>query len=217
MPPRDNELPEGTDKIINGAAEFGGTSSGGTGGSSSGFVASGSGTDTGGAAARGGTNLTTTGTGSSGGMTDKLGGQVRDQVASLKDQATDKVRGFADDGKSRATDALDNFSQVISEAADSIDQRLGADYAQYARRASSAVSGFADNLRGKELEDLIDDGRSLVRRSPGLAIGAAAVIGFALVRLVKSGLDNNTTNGGDRSAHNNTPGGSSPGGMGTGA
>ena len=35
---------------------------------------------------------------------------------------------------------------------------------------------------------MIDDTRNFVRKSPGVALAGAAVIGFALVRLVKSGL-----------------------------
>jgi len=36
---------------------------------------------------------------------------------------------------------------------------------------------------------LIEDTRGFVRKSPGIALAGAAVIGFVLVRLVKSGLD----------------------------
>ena len=36
---------------------------------------------------------------------------------------------------------------------------------------------------------LIDDTRDFVRKSPAIAIGIAAVAGFALVRLLKTGLD----------------------------
>ena len=74
MPPRDPELPEGTDQIVNGAAaEEGGGVDGG------GFVARGS---------------------NGGSTTDKLVTQVRDQVTSLRGQAGEKLRGVADDGKS---------------------------------------------------------------------------------------------------------------------
>jgi hypothetical protein len=35
---------------------------------------------------------------------------------------------------------------------------------------------------------LIDDARDFVRKSPGVALAGAAVIGFALTRLIKNGL-----------------------------
>jgi len=120
---------------------------------------------------------------------DKLVGQVREQVSSLRSQASDRARGFADDGKAKATSLLDDLGEVIDEAAQAVDCKFGADYADYAHRASGAVSGFADNIRAKSIDDLIDDTRDFVRKSPAIAIGIAAVAGFLLVRLIKTGLD----------------------------
>ena len=120
---------------------------------------------------------------------DKLVGQVREQVTNLRSQATGKARGLADDGKARATSLLDDFSEVIDEAAQAVDRKFGEDYGEYAHRASTAVSGFADRIRAKSVDDLIDDTRDFVRKSPGIAIGIAAVAGFMLVRMIKTGLD----------------------------
>ena len=130
---------------------------------------------------------------------DKLVGQVREQVSTLRSQATSKARGFADDGKARATGLLNDVSEVIGEAAEAIDRRFGADYGDYAHRAQGAVSGLADKLDKRTVDDLIDDTRDFVRKSPGIAIGIAAVAGFMLVRLIKTGLDNNS---GSRTAAN---------------
>ncbi|HWH16918.1 MAG TPA: hypothetical protein VNT77_01060 [Allosphingosinicella sp.] len=200
MPPRDPELPEGTDHIINGAMETSGAGGGGagggtgmttgTGGASSGFVGSAASDDTGG-----------TSMGNNTGGTDGTGDlktQLRDGAASLQSQAGDKIRSYAETGKSRATTALDDFSQVVNDAADSIDERLGAEYGEYARRAADAVSGFADTLRSKEVDELFEDGRNLVRKSPGVALGVAAVVGFTLVRLVKAGMTEGGSGGGER-------------------
>ncbi len=120
---------------------------------------------------------------------DKLVGQVREQVSTLRSQATTRARGFADDGKTRATSLLDDVSEVIDEAAQAVERKFGADYADYAHRASGAVSGLADKVRSRTIDDLIDDTRDFVRKSPGIAIGIAAVAGFMLVRLIKTGLD----------------------------
>lgn len=120
---------------------------------------------------------------------DKLVGQVREQVSSLRSQGVSRARSFADDGKARATSLLEDVSEVIDEAAQAVERKFGADYADYAHRASGAVSGLADKVRAKSVDDLIDDTREFVRKSPGIAIGIAAVAGFMLVRLVKTGLD----------------------------
>ncbi|HYD13894.1 MAG TPA: hypothetical protein VEC11_13680 [Allosphingosinicella sp.] len=120
---------------------------------------------------------------------EKLVGQVREQVTSIRSQATSRARGFADDGKARATSLLDDFSEVIDEAAQAVDRKFGNDYGDYAHRASSAVSDFAERIRSKTVDDILDDTRDFVRKSPGIAIGIAAVAGFMLVRLIRTGLD----------------------------
>ncbi len=138
------------------------------------------------------TGGTSTGTGGNGGGTtaQKIANGVRGQVNTLTDQATGKIREYADEGKNRATSALDDFAEVINDAARSIDERLGSQYGEYAHRAAGAVTSVSETLRGKTVDELLDDSRELVRKSPGVAIGAAALLGFTLVRLVKAGLDN---------------------------
>jgi ElaB/YqjD/DUF883 family membrane-anchored ribosome-binding protein len=161
MPPRQPALPEGTDHIVAGAS---GSSDGQT---ANRFVASAG--------------------GSSG--TDRLVSQVKDQVTSLRGQATDRARGFADESKGRVTGLLENVSEVINDAAKSVDERLGEDYGDYAHRAADAVADFAGRIRDKSVDDIFDDTRDFVRKSPAIAIGIAAVAGFALIRVIKTGLD----------------------------
>lgn len=240
MAPRNNELPEGTDHIVNGAMETGagsgspGTTSGG--GTGSGFIGAGAGDGTGGTAAKGGTMATnttgttsgtsdgggtlgsgtrsddgggtigsgtsstsgggggTTGSGTRSGGSDGGGSgggvvdQLRSQATQLRDQAGGRARDFAESGKTRASDALEDLSRTIGETADSIDERLGSDYGEYARRAADAVSGVADTLRRQDVDALYENVRSAVRKSPGVAIGVAAVLGFTVARLIKAGL-----------------------------
>ncbi len=193
MPPRDPDLPEGTDKIITGSsAENDRGSSSGDAGTTSGS----GGTGSAGSGSGGGFVATRNGGGDDGrSTTDKLVTQVREQVVGLRGQATDKLRGFADDGKGRATNLLDDFAGVIDDAARSIDSKLGSEYGDYAHRASSAVSSFADQVRDKSVDDLIGDTREIVRKSPGIALAAAAVVGFALMRVIRTGLDNGGSGG----------------------
>src|SRR5581483_7932752 len=99
---------------------------------------------------------------------------------------------FAEGGKTRASDALDELSRAVGDTAETIDERLGEEYGEYARRAADAVSGFAETLRRKDVDELYGDVRDAVRKSPGIAIGIAAVLGFTLVRLVKSGMPEET-------------------------
>ncbi len=117
------------------------------------------------------------------------GAFVRDEAGKLAGQASDKARSFADTGKEKATGALDEFSTMMRDAAGTVDEKLGEQYGQYARSAADQISGLADSLRGKQVDDLLDDAREFVKKSPAVAVGIAAGVGFILARLLKSGLD----------------------------
>ena len=77
---------------------------------------------------------------------------------------------------------------MIGDTATGIDDRLGSEYGDYARRAAGAIENAANSIAGKDPDELIDDARTFVRNSPGVALAGAAVVGFVLARLVKTGL-----------------------------
>ena len=81
------------------------------------------------------------------------------------------------------------MSKLVGDTAAGLDERLGEEYGDYARKAAGALEDAANRIAAKDADELIDDTREFVRKSPGVALAGAAIIGFALVRLVKSGLD----------------------------
>ena len=107
----------------------------------------------------------------------------------LSGQAADKARGLVGQGLERSSEALANVSKLVGDTATSLDERLGPQYGDYARSAATSIEETANKLAAKDADELIDDTRDFVRKSPGMALAGAAVVGFALVRLVKSGLD----------------------------
>ena len=97
-------------------------------------------------------------------------------------------------GLERGGEALANVSKMVGDTAASLDDRLGEEYGEYARRAASALEDAANRISAKDADELIEDTREFVRKSPGVALAGAAIIGFALVRLVKAGLDQGKSN-----------------------
>jgi ElaB/YqjD/DUF883 family membrane-anchored ribosome-binding protein len=116
---------------------------------------------------------------------------IKDGGQKLVGQATDKARVFADQGKTVAGDKLDQVAQMLSDAAQQVEDKIGGQYAQYARDAADRVSGYSTAVRNKDVDELVDDVRNFVRASPAVAIGIAAAVGFALARVVQSGLEAN--------------------------
>ena len=120
---------------------------------------------------------------------DKAIEKLRSGTDKFSGQAADKAREMVGQGLERGGEALANVSKLIGDTASSLDERLGEEYGEYARRAASAIEDAANRVAAKDPDELIDDTREFVRKSPGVALAGAAVIGFALVRLVKAGLD----------------------------
>jgi len=182
------DLPEGTDTVIEGA--------------SGGAIASNSNTpDQGGQtinvddtalvrerkvpAPKGNAERPVSGSGSAeGGLADR----IRSGRERIANQAGDKARGLVSQGLERTSEALANVAKMIGETAPGIDERLGESYGDYARRAAGTIENAANSIAEKDPDELIEDTRNFVRDSPGIALAGAAVVGFVVARLLKTGL-----------------------------
>ena len=111
--------------------------------------------------------------------------QGREQLSS---QAGEKARGFVSQGLERTSEALANVAKMVGDTAPGIEERLGPDYGDYARRAAGAIENTANTIASKDPDELIEDTRNFVRNSPGIALAGAAVVGFVVARLLKTGL-----------------------------
>lgn len=161
------DLPEGTDTILAGASNTDETTSVDT-------------TETG--------PVTETKTPATRGNAD-LRQRIRDGGERLSTDATDRARGLVTQGLKRSAEALANVSKLVGDTADGLDERLGQEYGDYARRAATAIEDTANKIASKNPDELIEDTRDFVRNSPGLAVAGAAIVGFVVARLLKSGLN----------------------------
>ncbi len=117
--------------------------------------------------------------------------RLRSGREKISGQAGERARGLVTQGLERTAEALANVSKMVGDTAGGIEERLGPEYADYARRAAGAIENVANTIAEKNPDELIEDTRSFVRNSPGIALAGAAVVGFVVARLVKSGLANN--------------------------
>ena len=142
----------------------------------------GSGSPKGGLAERSG------GSSSSGGSSGSITDRLRSSGEQLTSQAGEKARGLVGQGLERTSEALGNVARMVGDTAPGIEERLGTEYGDYARRAAGAIENAANSLAEKNPDELIDDTRNFVRSSPGVALAGAAVVGFVIARLLKTGL-----------------------------
>ncbi len=121
----------------------------------------------------------------SGGRSDSIRDKIGQTGTELKDQALGKARDYAAQGKDKATDVLDTVAKLVNDTASVFDGKLGG-VGDYAHDAAGALNQFSESLRSKDFEELLDDAKAAVKRNPVIAIGAAAAVGFVLVRLIKA-------------------------------
>jgi ElaB/YqjD/DUF883 family membrane-anchored ribosome-binding protein len=117
---------------------------------------------------------------------DQAGKKGQDLVAEAKAYGEDakiKGRDLATQGKGKVSEGLTALGQAVSDSAHVVDEKLGAKYGDYARTASRSLQDAAVKLDAKSIDDLGEDARQFVRKSPGTAVGIAAVFGFLLSRL----------------------------------
>ena len=112
-----------------------------------------------------------------------------DDARAYGEQAKARAGELAVEGKTRASDALAGLGKLVSDNAPSIDDRFGSRYGDYARSASRKMQESAAALESKSLDEIGDDAREFVRKSPALAVGLAAMAGFMIARLFSSSKD----------------------------
>ena len=104
-------------------------------------------------------------------------------------QAKEKAAGYANDGKARASEAIAGLGKLVADNAGMIEDKVGPKYGDYARSAAQSMQDAAARLDAKDLDELAEDAKDFVRKSPGLAVGIAAVAGFMLARMLRGSRD----------------------------
>ncbi|MEO0063297.1 MAG: hypothetical protein RLZZ08_1857 [Pseudomonadota bacterium] len=117
-----------------------------------------------------------------GDYTEQARAKGSDWTAEAKTKATE----LAYEGKAKASEAISGLSRIVADNAATLDDKLGAKYGDYARTASQSLDEFSTRLEGKSVEELGEDAREMVRKSPAVAVGLAAMAGYLVARLFRS-------------------------------
>ena len=118
----------------------------------------------------------------------KEGRDWRAQAEGLAGQAKDAALNGATSAKNVTGEALHGLSKLIADTAETVDSKLGPQYGDYARRAAEGIGNFSESFRDKDVDELFNDARALIAKSPAVAVGAAAALGFVVARLARAGI-----------------------------
>lgn len=125
------------------------------------------------------------------GKAGRTADDLKDEAAELAAQAGSKLKHAASSGKDMAAGAMHGLAGAARDMAGKLEDGDpdggSAKAAGYARKAADSIDRFSESLKSKDVDELADDARRAVREHPAIAVGAAAIIGFALARFLKSG------------------------------
>ena len=93
---------------------------------------------------------------------------------------------LANETKARTSEALVSLSRLATDNAPTLDEKLGVKYGDYARSAARSLESGAAKLDAKSLDELGEDAREMIRKSPGTAVAVAVGAGFLLARLFRT-------------------------------
>ena len=109
----------------------------------------------------------------------------------LIDAAQARLLDFVEDGRAELVRGFDGLVALANEVAAKVDSlgggsALATPVADLAYQAADVIGNMQARLRDKPIDELLDDGRALIRESPGLAGGVAFAAAFLVTRLIKA-------------------------------
>lgn len=120
-------------------------------------------------------------------LATRLAADGLSQTAStLASDAQSRIKGLMGERVGGGAELIGRLASSTRRAAEDLDPNAP-QISGFLRDASARMEEFSRTVREKPIDELIDTASTYARRQPAVVFGAAAVIGFALWRLFKSG------------------------------
>jgi hypothetical protein len=119
----------------------------------------------------------------------QAGSLAKEGLTSLSSQATSTVKDVLSQQVNAGAELAGHVAESVKRAADNLDQNVP-QLAGLVRGAAAKIEALSAEARNKSVDELFLDASGFARRRPALVFGAAAVVGFALFRILKAGASN---------------------------
>jgi hypothetical protein len=127
---------------------------------------------------------------------------IKEDAASLGEQAKDQGIRYAEQGKAAINDHLQSFAGAIRRASDELGEGDNTMASQLVRQAADGLESLSRSVSGASLQDMVHSVREFGRSHPGAFIGGAVLAGIALGRFARSSAENaNAHSAGDGQNH----------------
>jgi hypothetical protein len=116
-------------------------------------------------------------------------------VSEIKSAVTGKAEELAGRSTQAGADAVAGVAKTAATLAESLKDQSPA-VADYVRSTGQRIDRLADDLRDKSAGELLTMASDFGKRQPLALLAGSAIIGFALARIVKTGLEAPSLNAG---------------------
>ncbi|OYZ16730.1 MAG: hypothetical protein B7Y35_02020 [Sphingomonadales bacterium 28-64-96] len=107
---------------------------------------------------------------------------------SVLDFARDRLISFVEDARDSLVGQVRGLKSLADLLADNLPEGA-APVSKLVNEATGNIDAIADALADKSVEELVEDGRALVRAQPAAAVGIAIAVGFLAGRMLKAARD----------------------------
>jgi len=112
--------------------------------------------------------------------------QTQQKAGEVVDQAKQQVTSQLSTQKDRAADSLGTVADALRQSGKHLRDNDQHGIAQYADKAAERVEQFTDQLRGKDVQEIVRDVEHYARQQPAVVLGGAFVLGLLGARFLKS-------------------------------
>jgi len=110
---------------------------------------------------------------------------VVNKAAEEVHKKTHEVGDLVNESSVQVAQTLTNVSQCLRQTATDMTEHEHPVFGRYIRSAAETMERFSDNLRQKDLDFFVGRTEDLARHQPGIFLGSAFTVGFAIGRYLK--------------------------------
>jgi hypothetical protein len=112
--------------------------------------------------------------------------QAKQKSGEVVEETRTRAFDMMDQQKSRAAEGLGGVASALRQTGESLRSGDQAQIGQFADRAADAVERFSEELRTKDVNELLYEAERFARREPELFLGGAVLLGLVAARFMKA-------------------------------
>lgn len=116
--------------------------------------------------------------------------KMMDDAKSAADKAAEEAKKYSskkmEEGRDRAASELGKVAHAASTAASDLEGQQQETISHYVNEMADRVNSLAEGLRGKSVDQLVDDAKAIARKNPALFVAGSVAIGIGLSRFLKA-------------------------------